>query len=40
MSKTTGATEALENPGARFTLHACDDDPDAESIGLRVAEAA
>ena len=39
MSKTTRATQALEKAGVRFTLHAYDYDPDAESIGLQAAEA-
>ena len=39
MSKTTRATQALEKHGIRFTLHAYDYDPDAESIGLQAAEA-
>ena len=37
MSKTTRATQALEKAGVRFTLHAYDYDPDAESIGLQAA---
>ena len=39
MSKTTRATQALEKSGVRFTLHAYDYDPDAESIALQAAEA-
>src|SRR5882724_12932943 len=39
MSKTTRATQALEKLGVRFTLHAYDYDPEAESIGLQAAEA-
>jgi len=38
MSKTTRATQALEKLGVRFTLHAYDYDPDAESTGLQAAE--
>src|SRR6476620_5426149 len=38
MSKTTRATLALEKLGVKFTLHAYDYDPDAESIGLQAAE--
>lgn len=38
MSKTTRATQALEKLGVKFTLHAYDYDPDAESIGLQAAE--
>jgi Cys-tRNA(Pro)/Cys-tRNA(Cys) deacylase len=38
MSKTTRATQMLEKLGVRFTLHAYDYDPDAESIGLQAAE--
>jgi len=37
MSKTTRATQMLEKLGVRFTLHAYDYDPDAESIGLQAA---
>ncbi|WP_027578741.1 Cys-tRNA(Pro) deacylase [Bradyrhizobium sp. Ai1a-2] len=39
MSKTTRATETLAKLGVKFTLHAYDYDPDAESIGLQAAEA-
>lgn len=39
MSKTTRATQSLEKHGIRFTLHAYDYDPDAESIGLQAAAA-
>ena len=39
MSKTTRATQTLEKLGVRFTLHAYDYDPDADSIGLQAAEA-
>ena len=39
MSKTTRATQALEKLGVRFTLHAYDYDPDADSIGLQAAAA-
>jgi Cys-tRNA(Pro)/Cys-tRNA(Cys) deacylase len=38
MSKTTRATQTLERLGVKFTLHAYDYDPDAESIGLQAAE--
>ena len=38
MSKTTRATQTLEKLGVKFTLHAYDYDPDAESIGLQAAE--
>ena len=38
MSRTTRATQALETLGVKFTLHAYDYDPDAESIGLQAAE--
>src|SRR5258707_10086813 len=34
MSKTTRATQALEKLGVKFTLHAYDYDPNAESMGL------
>ena len=37
MSKTTRATQTLERLGVKFTLHAYDYDPDAESIGLQAA---
>ena len=39
MSKTTRATQTLERLGVKFTLHAYDYDPDAESIGLQAADA-
>src|SRR5258707_13012962 len=39
MSKTTRATQALEKLGVKFTLHAYDYDPNAESIGLEAAAA-
>jgi Cys-tRNA(Pro)/Cys-tRNA(Cys) deacylase len=39
MSKTTRATQTLEKLGVRFTLHAYDYDPDADSIGLQAAQA-
>ena len=39
MSKSTRATEALAKLGVKFTLHAYDYDPDADSIGLQAAEA-
>jgi Cys-tRNA(Pro)/Cys-tRNA(Cys) deacylase len=39
MSKTTRATQALEKLGVKFTLHAYDYDPNAESIGLQAAAA-
>jgi Cys-tRNA(Pro)/Cys-tRNA(Cys) deacylase len=39
MSKTTRATLALTKLGVKFTLHAYDYDPDAESIGLQAAAA-
>ncbi|MCA6109975.1 Cys-tRNA(Pro) deacylase [Bradyrhizobium cenepequi] len=39
MSKSTRATETLARLGVKFTLHAYDYDPDAESIGLQAAEA-
>jgi hypothetical protein len=35
MSKTTRATQALQNLGVKFTLHAYDYDPDAASIACR-----
>ena len=38
MSKTTRATQTLDRLGVKFTLHAYDYDPDAESIGLQAAE--
>jgi Cys-tRNA(Pro)/Cys-tRNA(Cys) deacylase len=39
MSKTTRATQALQQAGVRFTIHQYDYDPDAERIGLQAAEA-
>ncbi len=39
MSKTTKATQFLEQAGVAFTLHTYDYDPDAARIGLQAAEA-
>jgi Cys-tRNA(Pro)/Cys-tRNA(Cys) deacylase len=39
MSRTTRATQALAKLGVKFTLHAYDYDPGAESIGLAAAQA-
>ena len=39
MSKTTRATQALEQAGVAFTVHSYDYDPDAPRIGLQAAEA-
>ncbi|RDI58763.1 Cys-tRNA(Pro) deacylase [Microvirga subterranea] len=39
MSKTTRATQALQQTGVSFTVHAYDYDPNAERIGLQAAEA-
>jgi Cys-tRNA(Pro)/Cys-tRNA(Cys) deacylase len=39
MSKTTRATQALQQQGIAFTLHAYQYDPDADSIGLQAAAA-
>jgi Cys-tRNA(Pro)/Cys-tRNA(Cys) deacylase len=39
MSKTTRATQALQQAGISFTVHTYDYDPDAERIGLQAAEA-
>lgn len=39
MSKTTRATQALQQAGVSFTVHAYDYDPNAERIGLQAAEA-
>ena len=39
MSKTTRATQALQQAGVPFTVHAYDYDPNAERIGLQAAEA-
>jgi Cys-tRNA(Pro)/Cys-tRNA(Cys) deacylase len=38
MSRTTRATQALDQLGVKFTLHAYDYDPNAESIGLQAAQ--
>ena len=39
MSKTTRATQALQQAGVSFTVHAYEYDPNAERIGLQAAEA-
>jgi len=39
MSKTTRATQTLQQAGVSFTLHAYEYDPNAERIGLQAAEA-
>ena len=39
MSRTTRATQALAKLGVKFTLHAYDYDPGADSIGLQAAQA-
>lgn len=39
MSKTTRATQALQQAGIAFTVHAYDYDPNAERIGMQAAEA-
>ncbi|WP_414471665.1 Cys-tRNA(Pro) deacylase [Microvirga sp. M2] len=39
MSKTTRATQALQQAGVPFTVHTYAYDPDAERIGLQAAEA-
>ncbi|MDB5368682.1 MAG: ybaK/ebsC protein [Roseomonas sp.] len=39
MSRTTRATQALQQAGIAFTLHSYDYDPAAESIGLAAAAA-
>ncbi|MCG7392594.1 Cys-tRNA(Pro) deacylase [Microvirga sp. ACRRW] len=39
MSKTTRATQALQQAGVSFTVHTYDYDPNAERIGLQAAEA-
>jgi len=39
MSKTTRATQALQQAGVSFTVHSYDYDPNAERIGLQAAEA-
>ncbi|GJE36382.1 aminoacyl-tRNA deacylase [Methylobacterium persicinum] len=38
-TKTTRATQALDRLGIRYSLHACEYDPDAPRIGLQAAEA-
>jgi Cys-tRNA(Pro)/Cys-tRNA(Cys) deacylase len=39
MSKTTRATQALQQAGVSFTVHAYEYNPNAERIGLQAAEA-
>jgi Cys-tRNA(Pro)/Cys-tRNA(Cys) deacylase len=39
MSRTTRATQALQQSGVSFTVHAYEYDPNAERIGLQAAEA-
>lgn len=39
MSKTTRATQALQQAGVSFTVHVYEYDPNAERIGLQAAEA-
>jgi Cys-tRNA(Pro)/Cys-tRNA(Cys) deacylase len=39
MSKTTRATQALQQAGVPFTVHSYEYDPNAERIGLQAAEA-
>ena len=39
MSKTTRATQVLQQAGVAFTVHTYDYDPNAERIGLQAAEA-
>jgi len=39
MSKTTRATQALQQSGVSFTVHSYEYDPNAERIGLQAAEA-
>ena len=39
MSRTTRATQALQQLGVAFTLHEYDYDPEADSIGLQAATA-
>jgi len=39
MSRTTRATQALQQLGVAFTLHEYDYDPEADSIGLQAAAA-
>jgi Cys-tRNA(Pro)/Cys-tRNA(Cys) deacylase len=39
MSKTTRATQALQQAGISFTVHTYEYDPNAERIGLQAAEA-
>lgn len=39
MSKTTRATQALQQAGVSFSVHSYEYDPNAERIGLQAAEA-
>ncbi|HEV2564867.1 MAG TPA: Cys-tRNA(Pro) deacylase [Microvirga sp.] len=39
MSKTTRATQALQQAGVAFSVHSYEYDPNAERIGLQAAEA-
>ena len=39
MSRTTRATQALQQAGIAFTVHSYEYDPNAERIGLQAAEA-
>jgi Cys-tRNA(Pro)/Cys-tRNA(Cys) deacylase len=39
MSKTTRATQALQQAGVSFTVHTYEYDPNADRIGLQAAEA-
>src|SRR4051812_22406528 len=39
MSKTTRATQALQQTGVSFTVHSYEYDPNADRIGLQAAEA-
>ena len=39
MSRTTRATQALQQAGVAFTVHTYDYQPDADRIGLQAAEA-
>jgi Cys-tRNA(Pro)/Cys-tRNA(Cys) deacylase len=39
MSKTTRATQALQQAGVSFTVHTYEYDPNAERIGLQAAQA-
>jgi Cys-tRNA(Pro)/Cys-tRNA(Cys) deacylase len=39
MSKTTRATQALQQAGISFTVHTYEYDPNAERIGLQAAQA-